>query len=56
MVLGVDDASAIVGLVVAIPGLIDVLVRGGEYIVGKINTFRAVDETLNKLVKQTTSL
>jgi hypothetical protein len=43
------DALAITGLVVAIPGIIDVLARGGEYIVGKVDTFSTVDETLEKV-------
>lgn len=50
MVVGVDDALAVTGLVLAIPGLLDVLVRGGDYIVKKIDTFRHVDDTLQKSV------
>ena len=52
MAMGADD----VALVGAILGLIDVLVRGANNIVEKIDTFRHVDETLNKWIKKNTLL
>ena len=50
MVLGADD----IALFGAILGLIDVLVRGANDIVEKVDTFRHVDEILNKLTKENT--
>jgi hypothetical protein len=41
----------VVGIALAIPGLIDVLIRGGEFIVEKIDTYQNVDETLDRYVR-----
>ena len=34
------------GVALAVPGVIDVIIRGGEVVYEKINTFRKVDETM----------
>jgi hypothetical protein len=38
----------IIGVALAIPGLIDVLVRGGEVIVEKVDSYQHVDQTLDR--------
>jgi len=38
----------IVGISLAIPGLIDVLIRGGGVMVEKIDTLQSIDETLDR--------
>ncbi|KAK5742820.1 hypothetical protein LTR17_003068 [Elasticomyces elasticus] len=38
----------IAGLALAVPGVIDIIIRGGEVVYEKINTFRTVDKTLAK--------
>ena len=37
-----------IGVGLAVPGVIDVLVRGGEVVYDKIDAFRKVDRTLTK--------
>lgn len=39
-----------VGAALAVPGLIDVLIRGGAVIVEKVDTYQKVDETLDGYV------
>jgi hypothetical protein len=36
------------GLVLAIPGIIDVVIRGGEEVYQKIETFRKLHESLQR--------
>lgn len=40
----------IVGLGLAIPGAIDVIIRGGEKVYQKIDEFRKIDQTMTKYV------
>jgi len=40
----------IVGVALAVPGLIDVLIRGGQAIVEKVDTYQTIDETLDRYV------
>lgn len=35
-----------VGVAVAVPGVIDVIVRGGEVVYEKIDDFRKIDQTM----------
>jgi hypothetical protein len=44
------------GLALAIPGLIDVIIRGGEVVYRKIETFRTKHETLIKYFRRGPSL
>jgi hypothetical protein len=39
------------GLALAIPGMIDVIIRGGEVVYRKIETFRKYRETLMRYVQ-----
>jgi len=46
--LGLGEGLGVAGLLIAIPGLIDVLVRSGDYIMKKIDSFKNTNETLHK--------
>jgi hypothetical protein len=38
----------VVGLALAVPGIIDVIFRGAELVYNKIDTFKTVDKTLSR--------
>jgi hypothetical protein len=44
------------GLALAIPGIIDIIIRGGEVVFQKIATFRKYHETLQRYVQTSRSV
>ena len=46
--LGLGEGLGTAGLLIAIPGLIDVLMRGGDYIMKKVDDFKNTNDTLHK--------